>query len=41
MHTPVEEVAVADIEYAGRLLAAFASRLDKDFMPSLQKEMME
>jgi endoglucanase len=41
MHTPVEEVAIADIEYTGRLLAAFASRLDRDFMPSLQKEMME
>ncbi len=35
MHTPVETVAVKDIERAGRLLAAFISRLDDKFMDRL------
>jgi len=35
MHTPVETVSVKDIERVGRLLAAFVSRLDDDFMNSL------
>jgi tetrahedral aminopeptidase len=41
MHTPVEEVALVDIEYAGRLLAKFISTLDANTMTSLQKEMLE
>jgi endoglucanase len=40
MHTPVEMVAMADIINAGNLLAAFIERLDGDFLPSLQKEML-
>jgi endoglucanase len=35
MHTPVETLAVKDVERAGRLLAAFAGRLDGDFLESL------
>jgi endoglucanase len=35
MHTPVEIVSIKDIERAGRLLAAFVSRLDDAFMASL------
>jgi tetrahedral aminopeptidase len=41
MHTPVEEVAYKDIEYAGHLLARFISSLDDTTMTSLQKEMLE
>ena len=35
MHTPVETVSVKDIERVGRLLAAFISGLDDDFIASL------
>ena len=35
MHTPVETVSVKDVERVGRLLAAFVSRLDDSFLPSL------
>lgn len=35
MHTPVETVAVKEVERVGRLLAAFAGRLDGDFLDSL------
>jgi len=35
MHTPVETVSVKDIERVGRLLAAFISGLDHDFIASL------
>lgn len=35
MHTPIETVSVKDVERTGRLLAAFARRLDGDFMSSL------
>jgi putative aminopeptidase FrvX len=35
MHTPVETIAVKDVERTGRLLAAFISRLDETFMQSL------
>ena len=35
MHTPVETVAVKDVERAGRLLAAFVSELDEAFYTSL------
>jgi endoglucanase len=35
MHTPVETVAVRDVERAGRLLAAFITGLDEEFLPSL------
>jgi endoglucanase len=35
MHTPVETVAVKDVERTGRLLAAFISRLDETFLQSL------
>ncbi len=35
MHTPVETMAVKDVERAGRLLAAFVSRLDESFLASL------
>jgi putative aminopeptidase FrvX len=35
MHTPVETVAVKDVERAGRLLAAFIARLDERFLESL------
>jgi putative aminopeptidase FrvX len=41
MHTPIEEVALADIENAGKLLAKFISSLNADTMNSLRKEMME
>ncbi len=35
MHTPVETVAVKDVERAGRLLAAFIAELDEAFYTSL------
>jgi putative aminopeptidase FrvX len=35
MHTPVEIVSIKDIERAGRLIAAFISRLDESFLASL------
>ena len=35
MHTPVETVNVKDVERVGRLLAAFAGRLDGEFLESL------
>lgn len=35
MHTPVETISVKDVERVGRLLAAFISRLDGDFLDSL------
>lgn len=35
MHTPVETIAVKDVERVGRLLAAFISRLDREFLDSL------
>jgi endoglucanase len=35
MHTPGETVSVKDVERVGRLLAAFISRLDDDFLASL------
>ena len=35
MHTPVETVAVKDIERTGRLLTSFVTRLDDDFLTSL------
>lgn len=35
MHTPVEMVALKDIQRAGRLLAEFAARLDETFMEKL------
>jgi len=40
MHTPVEMVSLADIEYAGRLLAKFVTSLDENTMDSLRKEML-
>jgi putative aminopeptidase FrvX len=36
MHTPVETASVKDVERAGRLLAAFISRLDGAFLPRLE-----
>jgi putative aminopeptidase FrvX len=35
MHTPVETASLKDVERVGRLLAAFISRLDSDFLDSL------
>jgi putative aminopeptidase FrvX len=35
MHTPVETVAVKDVERVGRLLAAFIGRLDDEFLAGL------
>jgi len=35
MHTPVEMVAIKDIERTGRLLAEFAAGLDNKFMDEL------
>jgi endoglucanase len=39
MHSPVETVSVKDVERAGRLLAAFISRLDQGFLGSLVWEL--
>ncbi|MCS6911576.1 MAG: hypothetical protein NZM11_13555, partial [Anaerolineales bacterium] len=36
MHTPVEVIAVKDVQRAGRLLAEFIAGLDSKFMDSLQ-----
>jgi endoglucanase len=41
MHTPVEEVALADIESAGRLMAKFISSLNAETMTEIRKEMLE
>jgi endoglucanase len=35
MHTPVESVAVKDVQRAGRLLAEFIASLDGDFVDSI------
>lgn len=35
MHTPVETVAIRDVQRAGRLLAHFVGQLDEDFLASL------
>jgi putative aminopeptidase FrvX len=35
MHTPVEVVAIKDIQRAGRLMAGFISRLELDFMDQM------
>ncbi len=35
MHSPVETLDLADIERAGRLLAHFITRLDEDFMTTI------
>jgi endoglucanase len=39
VHTPVETVSVRDVKRAGRLVAAFISRLDEAFMSSLTWEL--
>jgi putative aminopeptidase FrvX len=36
MHTPVETVAVKDVERTGRLLATLIARLDENFLDSLK-----
>ena len=38
MHTPVEVVAVKDIQRTGRLLAEFISRLELDFVSRISWE---
>ena len=35
MHTPVELVALKDIQRAGRLLAEFIARMDAEFMKKI------
>jgi endoglucanase len=35
MHTPIETVSTVDIQRTGRLMAAFVSRLDSDFLDNL------
>jgi endoglucanase len=40
MHTPVELVSLADIEYAGQLLTRFVASLDGKTMDSLREEML-
>jgi endoglucanase len=35
MHTPVELVAIKDIQRAGRLLAEFIGRLEPDFIEKM------
>lgn len=39
MHTPVEEVALADIQRTGHLLAAFIKNLEPDTLAQLTREM--
>jgi endoglucanase len=41
MHTPVETVAVKDVERAGRLLASFVGGLDERFLDSLKWSLFE
>ena len=41
MHTPIETLAVKDIERTGRLLAHFIARLDDTFMDTLDWEEAE
>ncbi|MGH2537641.1 MAG: hypothetical protein ACRDHL_09635 [Candidatus Promineifilaceae bacterium] len=41
MHTPVETLATADIERAGRLLAEFSARLRPDFMDELARGLLD
>lgn len=41
MHTPVEEIALVDIESAGRLMTKFISSLNTNTMKEIQKEMLE
>ena len=38
MHTPVEVVAIKDIQRTGRLLAEFISRLELDFVSKISWE---
>ena len=35
MHTPVEMVAIKDIQRAGRLIAEFAAALEPDFVEKI------
>lgn len=41
MHTPVEVVALADIERTGRLLSEFTARLNATFLDEIAKELLE
>lgn len=41
MHTPVESLALNDIERAGRLLEEFIANLDEESLQDIAKEMME
>lgn len=41
MHTPAEEVVLADVESAGRLMVKFISSLNADTMDEIRKEMLE
>ncbi|MCK5922597.1 MAG: hypothetical protein KAG66_16770, partial [Methylococcales bacterium] len=41
MHTMVETLDTKDIQRSGRLMGEFVANLDSDFMPNLQKEMMD
>jgi endoglucanase len=38
MHTPVEQVAIKDIQRAGRLMAEFITNLPLDFMNTVKWE---
>jgi endoglucanase len=38
MHTPVEMVAIKDIQRTGRLLAEFIASLDADFVDTITWE---
>jgi len=38
MHTPVEQVAIKDIQRAGRLMAEFITDLPLDFMNTVKWE---
>ncbi len=40
MHTPVEAVALSDIQRTGRLLASFIKSLDENTLSELEKEML-